>query len=542
MAQITIENLTFTYPKAGEPTLKDIHVEIGKGEFVLVCGKSGCGKTTLLRNIKNSIAPIGDKTGKILFEGEEISKMNLREEAQKIGFVFQHPEHQIVTDKVWHELAFGLENLGVKSDEIKLRVAETADYFGFTDKLYSEVEKLSGGQKQLLNIASIMVMQPEVVILDEPTAQLDPIAAESLLSTIYKINRDFGTTIILSEHRLDKVFSMATNVLVMEQGTVMEQGNPKNAAMGLKDTEFFIAMPEAVKIYCQFENDAAQCPLTVGEARRWLAEYGDSDKVRAGLRKEKHFAHRETVLQAEICSKNKTVTEDEKRIRKKKNKTEKGGIHLKDIWFRYDRESRDIVKGLSINVDENEIFGIVGGNGAGKSTMLSIMCGLLKPYRGKVKISGKISMLVQDVQCLFLKDEVGEELESMKNEIMVSQVTELMGLENKLGMHPYDLSGGEQQKLGMAKLLLTEPDIILLDEPTKGMDDVFQQEFGNILLTLKKQGKTIVIVSHDIEFLAKFTDRCGMFFDGSLISVNATDIFFRGNRYYTTEREKILKE
>lgn len=519
MAQIKIENLTFTYPQGEKASVKDMSLEINKGEFIVVCGKSGCGKTTLLRCLKNSIAPSGKKEGEILLEGVDNTTLSVREEAGKIGFVFQHPQHQLVTDKVWHELAFGLENMGVKSGEMKLRVAETADYFGFSDKLYNHVETLSGGQKQLLNIAAVMVMQPEVIILDEPAAQLDPIAAEQLLLVLQKINRDFGTTIILSEHRLNRVFYMADKVLFMEEGKAVAWGEPRNVAMQLKKTEFFNAMPEAVKIYSEFEQEAEKCPLTIGEARRWISASKFKDEIY-----------------------NKYEEESDNKKGTQADKYTETAIALKDIWFRYERNEADVIKGLSLNIKRGEIFGIVGGNGAGKSTLLSIMCKGLKPYRGKIKSDGFVSMLVQDVQCLFLKDSVIEEMETMSNHEKISEMLQIMELEEKKEMHPYDLSGGEQQRLGMSKLLLNEPDIILLDEPTKGMDEIWKEKFADILVDLKKKGRTVVIVSHDIEFLSQYADRCGMFFDGDIISVEKSRKFFRNNRFYTTEREKILRK
>lgn len=516
MEQITIKNLTFTYPKAQNSAVVDVNIGISKGEFVVVCGKSGCGKTTLLRCIKNSIAPFGKKEGKILFEGRENTELSVKEEAGKIGFVFQQPEQQLVTDKVWHELAFGLENIGIGRDEMKRRVAETADYFGFSDKFYDTVEQLSGGQKQLLNIASVMVMQPEIIILDEPTAQLDPISADNLLTTLKKINRDFGTTIILSEHRLNQLLYMADRVLVMEEGRQSAWGEPRKVAMSLQGTAFFEAMPESVKMYSEFEKKNDKCPLTIGEARNWLSTNKYKEDIYAKYEKE----WREKVRQG----KGEAV------------------IVLKDVWFRYERNTKDVLKGLSLKIEKGEIFGIVGGNGAGKSTLLSVICQGYKPYRGKIRTEGAVSMLVQDVQCLFLKDTVLEELEIMNRPDRVPEVMKWMELELKADMHPYDLSGGEQQKLGLAKLLLGEPDIILLDEPTKGMDHVFKENFAEILMKLKGEGRTIVMVSHDIEFLSEYADRCGMFFDGDIVSVEDSGQFFRNNRFYTTEKEKILRK
>lgn len=515
MAQIEIENLTFTYPDEENPAVENINLQINEGDFVLICGQSGCGKTTLLRNLKKSIKPFGKAQGNVKVLGRDVDELDAAFEAEKIGYIFQQPEHQIVTDKVWHELAFGLENLGKPNDRTKLSVAENANYFGFADKLYDDVEKLSGGQKQLLNIASVMTMQPDVLILDEPTAQLDPISAEMLLSTIGRINRDFGTTVIITEHRLEKVLDVCDKLVVMEDGRITACGSPRKVVMEIKESRAFKLMPDAVKLYAGYENDYKKCPLNVGQARRWIAGsnkrkeiYRDAQSLFFGENKEKHSGE--------------------------------WSVKLSNIWFRYEKDTKDILKGVSLEIMKGEIFGIVGENGSGKSTMLSVCCKLLKPYRGKVKIKGSISMLVQDVQCLFLKDSVREEIEIMGNKNMQDEIINMMQLKDKMDTHPYDLSGGQQQRLGIAKVFLTDRDIYILDEPTKGMDEAFKEYFVEVLKELKKKGKTIIMVSHDLEFLSLVADRCGMFFDGNIISANDTKTFFRGNRYYTTEMEKIL--
>ena len=251
-----VENLSFTYPNRESETISNVNFEVSSGEFILVCGKSGCGKTTLLRLLKPSLAPYGTLCGNISFAGSPVSEYDDRAQAERIGFVMQNPDNQIVTDKVWHELAFGLESLGCKTPEIRTRVSEMASFFGIQDWFYKNVTELSGGQKQLLNLASVMVMQPSVLILDEPTSQLDPIAAQEFLNTLKKINRELGISVILSEHRLEDAFPLADRVIVMDGGKIIADDTPGETGKILRDMNhsMYRALPTPVKVYGELEN------------------------------------------------------------------------------------------------------------------------------------------------------------------------------------------------------------------------------------------------------------------------------------------------
>ena len=272
MEQIKIKDLTFFYNKQEKPAIENLSFNIEKGDFVVLCGKSGCGKSTLLRCLKPIIKPYGKTLGDIIFENEKLEKLSERQQAEKIGFVMQNPEHQIVTDKVWHELAFGLESLGYSTDEIQLRVTEMAEYFGITDLYYNSVNQLSGGQKQLLNLAATMVMGPEILILDEPTAQLDPIAAENFLGTLKKINDELGITVILSEHRLDNVLAYGNKVIVMDSGKIQYCGEPYKILEHNIDEDVLKLMPMATRIYYESGMEGAdeKTPISISDGRRWL--------------------------------------------------------------------------------------------------------------------------------------------------------------------------------------------------------------------------------------------------------------------------------
>ena len=371
MAHFHIKDLTFSYPNSSRPSLDSINLTIEKGESVVLCGQSGSGKTTLLRHLKSVLTPYGKGHGTILFNGTPLEQVGQKEQSGKIGFVMQNPDDQIVTDKVWHELAFGLESLGTEQKIMRLRVAEMASYFGIQDWFHRDVANLSGGQKQLLNLASIMAMQPEVLILDEPTSQLDPIAASDFLNTVKKINIELGTTIIITEHRLEDIYRSADKVVVMEHGRIVANDTPRKVGALLhgQNSEMFAALPTPVRVF--YSADAkGDCPLTVREGRSWLTKTFENRSLSVT---EPEF---EPVME---------VTDSV--------------LKLKEVWFRYEKDSPDILQGVSFAVPKGSLFAIVGGNGAGKSTTLKTICGICKAYRGRVELFGKPLVSTNPVNC-----------------------------------------------------------------------------------------------------------------------------------------------
>ena len=521
MAAFEIRDLTFYYPEQGRETLQNVSFTVEPGQFVTLCGPSGCGKSTLLRQLKTVLAPHGVRSGEILFEGRALDSIDQREQSARIGFVQQSPENQIVTDKVWHELAFGLESLGYDTATIRGRVAEMASFFGIQTWFYKNVTELSGGQKQLLNLASIMAMQPSVLILDEPTSQLDPIAASDFIATVGKINRELGTTIIMTEHRLEDVFPISDRVLVMDKGRLIADGSPAEVGAMLKGEghSMFLAMPTAMRVWAAVPNDAP-CPITVRDGRDWLAAYAA----------EHEFA---PVPPAKLA-----------------HHSNENAIELEDIWFRYEKDMPDVVKGLSLNVKKGEYIAILGGNGTGKTTTLSVIGGLRKAYRGEVKVNGTVGVLPQNPQAIFVKKTVREDLFEIFNgvklpkeekEARVARMVKLCRLEELIDRHPYDLSGGEQQRAALAKVLLLDPEILLMDEPTKGLDAEFKQVFAVIIKTLLRRGVTIFMVSHDVEFCAEHADRCALFFDGGIVTEGTPRDFFSGNNFYTTSTNRMAR-
>ena len=546
MALLEVKNLSFTYPRQPKdttepkPALSDVSLEIRKGEFMVLCGASGCGKSTLLRLLKRELAPEGEKSGEIIFCGKEQSTLSEREAACEIGYVLQNPENQIVTDKVWHELAFGLENMGVPTPVIRRRVAEMACFFGIDDWFRKKTTELSGGQKQLLNLASILSMQPKLLILDEPTSQLDPIAASDFIHTLSKINKELGLTILLTEHRLEEVFPLADRVAVMDQGKLLFVESPRQAGHELKKFDpnhrMLLGLPSAVRIYQGLDAEDVTCPLTVRDGRNFIEE-----------------------------NYNNTITRLEREPEKKEEKDRPIAMRMKDICFRYEKEEPDVLDHVALTLYEGEVVSLLGGNGAGKTTLLSVISGTNRPYYGKIEVFGKrlqkyrgkelyirkLASLPQNPQTVFLKMTVREDYEELakvlgckKSELedKIQAVAQQLEITPLLDRHPYDLSGGEQQRAAIGKVLLLEPRLLLLDEPTKGIDAWSKRQLGNLLKDLRRQGITVLMVTHDVEFAAEVSDRCGLFFDHEITSVDTPEEFFCNNNYYTTAANRISRQ
>ncbi|MDR1070621.1 MAG: ATP-binding cassette domain-containing protein [Gracilibacteraceae bacterium] len=529
-----LENLNFTYPERCRPALADVTLTVPAGAFVVLCGPSGSGKTTLLRLLKPALAPHGAQSGSIFFAGAPLADLDLRAQSAKIGFVRQNPENQIVTDKVWHELAFGLESLGCATPEIRLRVAEMATFFGIQNWFYRDVAELSGGQKQLLNLASVMALQPAVLILDEPTGQLDPIAAAEFLATVGKINRELGTTVILTEHRLEEVFAICDEAVALDQGRLIAAGSPADVGAALRRARhgMFYAMPAPMRVWAAGTGDGP-CPVSAREGREWLSRVAGPE-----LR---------PVPPAPPPRTPRTPA-----------------VAWEDVWFRYEQDGPDVLKGMTFQACAGEITAILGGNGAGKSTALSLLAGLRRPHRGRVRLWGRelgditaeelfdgmLGVLPQNPQSVFLRKTVREDLLEVLSEKKipaaektdrVNEVLAFCRLEELAGVHPYDLSGGEQQRAALAKVLLLKPRALLLDEPTKGLDAEFKREFAACLRALAAGGAALVIVSHDIEFCAACADQCALFFDGGVVAAGPPRDFFPGNSFYTTAANRMAR-
>ena len=523
MAILQFEGVSFAYPNSKRRVIDQISFSMEEGEYVVVCGESGCGKTTLLRLAKPELTPAGAFEGKIYYKNTLLDELDKETSALKIGFVQQNPDNQIVTDYVWHEMAFGLENMALPTQVIRRRVSEMASFFGMEDWFHKKTCELSGGQKQMLNLASIMAMNPELLILDEPTSMLDPLAARNLLQMIQRINRELGVAVMICEHRLEEVFQTADSILLMRKGEVLWKDTPENIAAHLqKDPEssrIYYGLPGAVRIFGELQNQGIypkknNLPLSIRDARAALR----------GLSVDETYVTR--------------------KLENNKKKKYEHVISAKEVHFKYKKDGPEILNSLDLTLRRGELLALFGGNGAGKSTLLKNISGLCKPQRGRLKIMEgmRVAMLPQNPQALFQYDSVWEEFldsaQYAENDMSLQENARLMAekldLSEKLDAHPYDLSGGEMQRAAIGKLLLQKAEILLMDEPTKGLDAYLKKTFAKLTEQLKEQGISILMVTHDLDFAASYADRCALLFDGQLISEDEPHAFFSGNRFYTT--------
>lgn len=598
---IQIRDLTFAYAAGDEPVLSDINIDIGSGEFVIIMGSSGSGKTTLLKMLKRNMIPAGRYSGRVYIYEKEADKLTDRENAAGIGYVSQDPDNQIVTDKVWHELAFGLENLGMDNVTIRKKVAEMSEYFGITGWYDREVSKLSGGQKQILNLASVMVMQPGILLLDEPTANLDPLAAIRFLDVVKRINQELGVTVVMVEHNLEHIYADADRIIAIDKGRVVANSSPKKAAADIIAAGSFLieGLPVASRLYSGYNKKngnsvvsynnvnidsnnkdnhilSDEIPLTVKEGRRWYVNYKkvygkditkDKDKINnfAGKSIINDKVIKKDVLEEDNITGNKNKKRigfikknnlENKSSRKNTDNIENTVCQLKNVSYSYNKKLPYIIDGVDVSFKEGRITAILGGNGAGKSTMLKLIAGIIEPVRGKIISNKRIIMLPQDPKAVFTEVSVEEELAEVlmdkgngiynnmpmedKREI-VEQIIEEFGLNDIRKNNPYDISGGQQEKLAIAKVLLLKPEVLLLDEPTNGLDPYFKKTLGKLLKKINAGGVTIIIVSHDLEFVDSFCDDVIMLFDRKVAAQDSTHKFLRDNMFYTTNYYRIMK-
>lgn len=600
MEILQVKQLSFAYPDEQHQVLTDINFTVQAGDFVVLCGASGCGKTTLLRQLKPELTPVGTTHGTILYNDHLLHTLPAYQSAQEIGMVFQNPDNSIVMDVVWHELSFGMENLGYSLPTMRGRLAEIAQFFGLEPLLYKHIHELSGGQKQLLNLASVLLLQPKLLLLDEPTSQLDPVAAREFISMVYRLNQEFSTTVIISEHRLEEVIPLADQMLLLEQGKLKYSGSPRqvsqqiNISKHMKVNEHiqleeqmhpdkqkqtgesiprnhldhsnlhnldhlksndFKYLPSVTQLFWSMQSEQANTnqsiadqsiPLTVREGKKWLQTFdwnrssinpsamdssNDSSQAKASTHQDKQSTY--SNVPNVLLSKENILLE------------------CCEVTFQYEKKSAEVLKKLDLQIFKGEMLAILGGNGAGKSTLLQLLAGLLKPRRGSIIQANTLNIgyLAQNPLLYFSHDSVGEELLTAATyacvaepEIAIAKLIQQLQLEGLEHKHPHDISGGQQQKTALAIVLLLNPDILLLDEPTKGLDPLAKVKLAELLYSLRQAGHTIVIVTHDVEFAAMYASRCAMLFDGMITATGSPSTFFSENMFYTTAVNRVVRD
>lgn len=513
---LKINNFSFKYIQSNKLALKNINLRVDDGEILVICGDSGCGKTTLLKNIKKEIRPVGERTGMIESDFSEI------------GIVFQNPETQLVTSSVIHDLTFHMENSGVNSEIMRKRIAETVSFFGIENLLHRNTDTLSGGQKQITALCSELMMQPGLLLLDEPVSQLDPIASREFLDMLKRVNQESSITIILTEHRLDDVISIADKVAMFKNGEMKYYGTPKEVINNIwqnEDNAGSAFIPYIPRCSMSLGNSSDVC-LTPKELRTYIKKDNDIMNV-----------YNQNNGKIKDVIKNESLDKD---IKKNKNLNKDIAVSIKDVSYRYDGSEDYVLKKLSFEVYKNEFICLLGGNGSGKSTLLKAIVGIIRPYIGKMRVRyKKLGYMPQNLNTYFVTDSVQQELQkslsSGSDKNFYEYIVDTLSIEHLMKSHPYDLSGGEQQKVVLASILLSKPDLIVLDEPTKGIDPN-----SKILLLklLKESGAAIIASTHDLEFAASAADRCAMLFDGDISFAAEPKEFFKGNRYYTTSINK----
>ena len=493
---IEVRDLSFAYAGAGTQVLSHVDWSVPEGAFALLVGSTGSGKSTLLSMLKPEISPAGERSGDALVLGRPVEALEPRESAQRVGYVFQSPDNQIVCESVWHEMAFGLENLGTSQDEMRRLVAETCYFFGMEDWLHADTDSLSGGRKQLLALAATLVMKPRVLLLDEPTAQLDPVAEKTFLHALFRVNRELGCTVVVATHAPRPMIPYATHAFRMVGGHVEE----------LADLD---------GLSCRQSLLSTEWEQAVGETR-W-----------------------EATAATDTAAPGTAATGANPRAPKSRSSTSRSlAVQLDRAWFRYERSGTWVLRGMDFRAVRGDIHALVGGNGCGKSTLLGVLAGTRKLQKGSCRIAcSSKALLPQDPRALFVAETVAEELMEWARPAgygsrEVTQMLERLGLAGCERRHPYDLSGGQQQLLALGKLLLVKPELLLLDEPTKGLDLEARRMLACVLTDLRASGEAIVMATHDLDFVEQVASTVSMLFDGEVACTEPSERFFQGNVYY----------
>lgn len=524
MEYLHVDNLSYCYPSKQEKALKNIDFVLNKGEILFIAGESGSGKSTLGKCISGSAPNFygGTVWGDVKINGDSIGKMDNSIRAATITMVFQDPERQLVMNKVHREIAFGLENVGVPQHEIKRRVWEALQFSNLLEIAFRDISTLSGGQKQKVAITSALSYLPEIIILDEPTSQLDPASSEEVISLIEKINKELGITIIVIEQRINRWFEIADRICLLSDGKLdfygTSEGFYKNA-----NENMYNFLPSYVKLCKGVGID--EMPDSFKTARIELQKY-----------------------------KFNNLTNSEKLEESSTDKV----LCIKNLSCGY--EGKNVINDMNIDINRGDFWGILGANGAGKSTLLKSIMGIINNYKGSIKVfenevkktkirdlASYVGYLSQNPNDYISKETVYEELKftldnfKISNDNLIDETLKSLNIYRYKFSNPRDLSGGERQRVALASILVMKPRILLLDEPTRGLDYEMKKQLGQLLKNMQRQGITILMVTHDIEFSAAFCKKFLLMFNGEIASCGLREEVLKGGIYYTTPINKLLR-
>ncbi len=496
---ITLKNLSFTYPDQDYPTLSKLNLHIEKGEFVLLVGLSGVGKSTLLRCL-NGLVPHfsgGTLSGKLEVNGLNPVAATPQYMSRYVGFVFQDPESQFIMDRLEDEIIFALENAAIPPQEIQTRIDEVLTLLNLTPLRTRSLDTLSGGEKQRVAIATLLALRPQLLILDEPTSQLDPQSAVELLETLVRLNRDLGLTILLAEHRLERVLPYINRLLYLPPDhSPLQQGEPRKILAQID------LVPPLISLAKTFNWQPIPLTLKEGQllSQRWLQEH--LPELAATKPSSRSFG-----VPCLIVSK----------------------LHL-------NKNQHAILRGIDFSIRTGEIVVLVGRNGAGKSSLLKTLIGLSPLQQGEILLNGvniagqptatiaqQIGYLPQDPNALLFADTVRQELvitlqnhDQVINNKKIEQLLEELNLSHKSSSYPRDLSVGERQRVALGAIMIAQPQVLLLDEPTRGLDYLMKRDLARLLNQWRNQGIAILLVTHDVEFAAQLADRVMLMSQGQM--------------------------
>ena len=554
---LEIKNLNFNYVDF-PPLWENVNMQLEAGDFALLLGPSGSGKSCLMKHLIYKLAPYGNASGDILYKGQSLDSLSPYEHVKNIAYVSQNPDEQIVSESVWQELAFSLEQLGMPADKMRLRIAEVANFFGIQEWFWQKTNELSGGQKQILNLASTMVLKPEILVLDEADSNLDPVTRVSFLNILQRINVEMGTTILLSSHNWENTLDLANKVYYLNNQTLRNFDSNSD----------FINF-----IYSEIPEEISALP-TASQVSYQLKEISTNNvKTRQDL-SNALFGNNLPSLRNLATEFNAENNEHNMRI----NGVDENLLEIKDLQFKYKKVGENILDHLNLSVPTKSICFILGGNGSGKSTLLKCIVEQLQ-YSGSIKINSKentgvktfllkkssnrprISYLPQNTRLLFSADTILEEIRLAFEAVAKEDIPyladifaidleefgpetllESFGLSERMNFNPGDLSGGELQRAALALILLNKPQLLLLDEPSNNLAYNDIEHLSKILERLRNKGLTILAVSHDLEFASKIADSCALIFQGEIVSHAEPHRFFADNFFYTTDSCKIAQD